>query len=125
MDPRSSQNRSSGPGAQGVKSGALNSQGGNYKRGESTDVSSIPKSIPKSNSGIDSQNDMPYVHIKLTKEVLHQFEELTRMSSSALIQEYLNRCNQEQGEIEGLLPTHSSGDDDDTDSDESSDDSYD
>ncbi len=41
------------------------------------------------------------------------------MSSSALIQEYLNRCSKEPGEIEGLVPTHSSEDDDATSSDES------
>lgn len=87
-------------------------------------MSSIPKSIPKSNSGIDNENDVPYVHVRLSKEVLHHFEELTKMSSFALIQEYLNRCTQEPGEIEGLLPTHSSEDDDDTDS-ESSGESYD
>ncbi len=70
-DPRSSKDRSSGPGAQGVKSGAQYTGGGNHNRGQSTDVSSLPKSFPKSNSGIDPENDVPYVQVKLTKEVLH------------------------------------------------------
>lgn len=63
--------------------------------------------------------------VKLTKEVLHMFEESTRLSSVALIQEYLHRCSQEPGEIEGLLTSGSSGRSKTTSSDEESEGSYD
>ncbi len=63
--------------------------------------------VSKSNSEMEL-GDIPYVHVKLTKEVLHAFEESTRMSSTSLIIEYLNRCAQEPGEGEGLLTSSSS-----------------
>ena len=41
--------------------------------------------------------------------MLHAFEEMTRTGTAVLIQAYLDRCDQEPGEIEGLLTTGSSG----------------
>ena len=75
-DPYSSKDRSSGH--QGiVKSGAQGTgTNGHHNRGQSTDDSSIPKPASKSNSAIsDSLDIQPYVKIKLTKDVLHAFEE--------------------------------------------------
>lgn len=105
-----------------VKSGAQNTAGTHHHRGISTDVSSLPKSIPKSNSEVES-GDEPYVHVRLTKDVLHAFEELTRTGTTALIRAYLDRCEQEPGEIEGLLTSGSSGDTSRNSSDDSDDDS--
>ena len=75
-------------------------------RGHSTDATSLPKSksIPKTNSDIGDD----YVAIKLTKDVLQEFEEQTRTRPRALIQAYLLRCEEEPGEIEGLLSNGSS-----------------
>ena len=76
-DPRSSKDRSSGH--QGVvKSGAQGTgTHGNNNRGQSTDDSSVPKLASKSNSEISAAADIaqPYVKVKLTKDVLHAFEE--------------------------------------------------
>lgn len=48
--------------------------------------------------------------MRLTKDVLHAFEEQTRTGTIALIRAYLDRCEQQPGEIEGLLTSGSSGD---------------
>ena len=61
----------------------------------------------KSNSLI-SDSDVNYVKVKLTKDVLHAFEEQTRTSPLTLIQMYLERCTQEVGEIDGLITNGSS-----------------
>ena len=128
-----SKDRSSGTGVR-VKSGAQPtiSVGQYHRRGQSTDISSLPlaKSQPKSQSDI-SGPEIPYVQVKLTKDVLHVFEEQTKTSSVALIREYLNRCDQEPGEIDGLLTEGSSEDSgrrsssEPEDSEESSDDGED
>ena len=114
---RSSKERSSGQEAQGVKSGAATmiTGGGHHNnnnnlRGESTDVSSLPKSLPKSGSEMEAADQQPYVPVKLTKEVLFAFEEQTRTSSHALIETYLERCRLEPGEKDGLISPDSSGD---------------
>ena len=92
---------------------------GNNNRGQSTDVSSIPKS--KSINPASSQSsENTYVQVKLTKEVLHAFEETTRINPISLIEEYLLRCDQEEGDVEGLMSSGS--DEDDSSSDEDSDD---
>ena len=85
-------------------------------RGQSTDVSSVPKSQPKSiiSGGEHSSTDANYIHVKLTKDVLTQFENYTRMSSAELIHAYLVRCSQEPGEIDGLMSSSSSDDDRDS-----------
>ena len=61
-----------------------------------------------------------YVQVKLTKEVLHAFEETTRINPISLIEEYLLRCEQEEGEVEGLISSGS--DEDDSSSEDDSDD---
>ena len=68
-EPNSSKDRSSGMKAMpgGVKSGAHN-------RGQSTDDSSMPMALSKSNSAIPSAHSA-YKKIPLTKDVLHEFEE--------------------------------------------------
>ena len=76
-DPYSSKDRSSGH--QGiVKSGAQGTgTNGHHNRGQSTDDSSLNKPASKSNSEISVPADIsqPYVKVKLTKDVLHAFEE--------------------------------------------------
>lgn len=90
---------------------------GHNNRGMSTDVSSLPKS--KSIAHASSQSsENTYVQVKLTKEVLHAFEETTRINPISLIEEYLLRCDQEEGDVEGLM---SSGSDEDSSSDDDSD----
>lgn len=94
VQTQDSKDRSSGAGMR-VKSAAQNANTieGQHNRGQSTDVSSIPKSIPKSNSEVESGDDRSvYVHVRLTKDVLHSFEEQTRTATFALIQAYLDRC---------------------------------
>ena len=92
---------------------------GNNNRGQSTDVSSLPKSKSIAHgSSVSSENT--YVQVKLTKEVLHAFEETTRINPISLIEEYLLRCEQEEGDVEGLISSGS--DEDDSSSDDDSDD---
>ena len=133
-DQQSSKDRSSGyhgvvkSGAQGT--GTLN---GNHNRGQSTDDSSVPKPASKSYSESGSAAEIAppqYVKVKLTKDVLHAFEEQTRTSPFTLIQMYLERCEREKGEIDDLLTpdcdddssssgeTSSSPDDDEEEDDE-------
>ena len=89
---------------------------GNNNRGQSTDVSSLPKSKSIAHgSSVSSENT--YVQVKLTKEVLHAFEETTRINPISLIEEYLLRCEQEEGDVEGLISSGS--DEDDSSSDDS------
>jgi len=57
-----------------------------HNRGQSTDVSSLPKSLVQSNSEHEPNE------VKLTKELLAQFEAQTRTSPIALIDAYLDRC---------------------------------
>ena len=80
----SNNDRSSGPGGGvRVKSAAQqlphhnksSSIEGQFNRGQSTEVSSWPQSLPKSNSEAESGDGIPYVHVRLTKDVLHAFEE--------------------------------------------------
>ena len=66
------------------------------------------KSNSEVNDAAAGSTDSPYVHVKLTKEVLHAFEESTKTSATSLIVEYLQRCEREPGEIEGLMTTGSS-----------------
>ena len=83
---------------------------GEYQnRGQSTDVSSVPKSLANTNSDL-AASDVPYVQVRLTKDILHVFEEVTRTRTTALIEAYLGRCEQEPGEIDGLLTSSSSSD---------------
>lgn len=60
----------------------------------------------------------PYLQIKLTKDILLQFDKQTRMPAQALIAEYLKRCAQVPGSITDLLSSSSSDEDSDGDDDD-------
>ena len=62
------------------------------------------------------------MQVKLTKEVLHAFEETTRINPISLIEEYLLRCDQEEGDVEGLISSGTSEEDDSSSDDDDSDD---
>ena len=70
----------------------------------------MPKANSKSNSENEAADQSPYVQVKLTKEVLHQFEQQTHTSTYQLIEIYLQRCDEEEGSVEGLFTTSSSAD---------------
>lgn len=78
--------------------------------------------MSKSGSEI-SGADVPYQKVKLTKDVLHAFEEETRTSPFTLIQMYLTRCQEEQGEIDDLITPGSDGESSGRSSEENSDES--
>ena len=59
---------------------------------------------------------------KLTKQILLQFDKQTKRSNMTIIQEYLKRCAQEPGEIEGLLNTSQLDSDEYSDSEDGLDD---
>ena len=54
--------------------------------------------------------EVPYIPIKITKHVLGAFEHETKTGAAFLVNEYLEKCELEEGSINGLLSDCSYGD---------------
>lgn len=78
-----------------------------------TDVSSVNalnsnRDLEQPSAADSLADEKPYVEIRLTKEILLQFDKQTKVCSSSLIAEYLNRCELAPGSITGLISSSSS-----------------